>query len=150
MARRSDNKVQSIAGHTVEITHEGREHCYAAEIERNRALAIARDCGLYGLRRSELALKLDMSLADVSRDLEVLKAYSLGLADHAFTTLRKIYDRGQAGDWKALEFIALHHLNRQKEHDETADLDQLRHLASLPPEERRKRICELTAKLKVG
>lgn len=91
-----------------------------------------------------------MTLADVTRDSEILGVYARGLADHAFLTLKKIYERGQAGEWKALEFIALRHLNRDQQHDETADLDQLRHLAALPPEERRKRIRELTAKLQVA
>jgi len=103
------------------------------------------------MTRPETALRLEMSLADFSRDASIIAAFCRGGSEHTFSILNALHKEAtEARNVKALMYLADKHLGREdfKKEDDSA-INELRHLAALSPEERRKRIVELTKKVAI-
>lgn len=109
--------------------------CNPAEI------ALAARCGLVGCNKLETEDKLGKPLTDK----QLLDAYAVGKADHAFTVMSAIFKKAIGGSEKLLIWLAENNLKRSLD-TQTGDAV----IDAMTPEQRRDEIRKLTKKLAIA
>lgn len=106
------------------------------------------ECGLAGMTRPETASRLGMDFWRFNSDRSVVSEYDRGWSEHTYRILNALFQLAvEDRDAKALTYLADKHLKRSSQ-VETDDqtLANLKHLTALSPEERRRRMVELSKK----
>ena len=104
-------------------------------------VSLVRACGLRGNNRLETEEKLGRPLTEN----QLIAAYIVGKADHAYTVMGAIYERALAGSDKLLIWLAENSLKRSQEQDTGDALFE-----AMTPDQRREEIRKLTKKLKIA